>query len=1089
MFHADLHIHSKFSRACSRDCDIPHLAAGALRKGISVVGTGDFTHPAWADELKNSLDPAEAGLLRLRPDLERDLRRRVPAACEQPVRFMLSVEISTIYRHGERTRKVHHLIYAPTFEAAGRITGSLAKVGNLASDGRPILGLDSRDLLEITLQGGPGCYLVPAHIWTPWFAVLGSRSGFNAVADCYRDLAAEIFAVETGLSSDPRMNWMCSSLDGYQLVSNSDAHSPPMLGREATTFTTAMDFFSIAEALRTGDGLAGTIEFYPEEGKYHLDGHRKCGIRLEPEQTRERDGLCPECHKPLTVGVLHRVAELADRPDGYRPDEAADFNNLVPLAEIISEILSVGPKSKTVNAVIDRLVAAFGPELAILRDVPAEELARIGGSPLTEAITRLRRGEVIKDAGYDGEYGRIRLFGSGELNRSDALFDVPGQDYAAGAAGDRNGPAGRSQAGSVAGRGEDRTAARAAPASPTPSPETATRRWPEEPAGAGAPGAVRPATAPAAAPSALLAGLDEEQCTAARAAGPLMIIAGPGTGKTRTLTHRIAAAIIDHGVPADRIAALTFSRRAAEEMRQRLASLLHPGGSTSAERASQVLVTTFHGLALKILGEHPGQAGLPAGYAVADETARLEAATSVTGNEGDGRRLITALNAGRRTGERAAGEREALRAELFRRGLVDVDELIPLAVRLLRAEPAIAAELPDRWPWISVDEYQDLDEQQYDLLRLLTGEGHGLTVIGDPDQQAIYGFRGADVGFFLRFSADYPAARTAYLTRNYRSAPAIVQASVQAIAPATLVPGRQLDAAAPGIHPGAVPGAATIVFHEAASEQAEGAWIAAEIDRLLGGSSFHSLDSGRVDARQRHAALALSDVAVLYRTDAQAGPLVQALSRAGLPFQKRSHDRLSRRPGVPDIVREIRRRRTRDACFGRRCRERARRRRGRRGREAAGGGAAAHGAAARPGRRRGGHPGGRRGTHAAGPPVRRRRRAIPDRDRAGRGGGRAGPAGRRGIVADPARGEGPGVRRGVHRRLRTRPAAALAPRCRSWSPGSPAARAGGGCRRRTAAAVRRDDEGPRAAVSHLCQPPGTGGRPRRSHRPPVPPRS
>jgi superfamily I DNA/RNA helicase len=258
-----------------------------------------------------------------------------------------------------------------------------------------------------------------------------------------------------------------------------------------------------------------------------------------------------------------------------------------------------------------------------------------------------------------------------------------------------------------------------------------------------------------------------------------------------------------------------------------------------------------------------------------------------------------------------------------------------------------------------VDEYQDLDEQQYDLLRLLTGEGHGLTVIGDPDQ-AIYGFRGADVGFFLRFSADYPAARTAYLTRNYRSAPAIVKASVQAIAPATLVPGRHLDAAAPaGIPPGAVPGGPTIVFHEAASEQAEGAWIAGEIDRLIGGSSFHSLDSGRLDARQRHAALALSDVAVLYRTDAQASPLVQALSRAGLPFQKRSHDRLSRRPGVPDLIREIPRRRTRGACAGRRCGERVRRRPGRRRPEAAGGGAAAHGAAARPGRCRGGHPGGR----------------------------------------------------------------------------------------------------------------------------------
>ena len=704
MFHADLHIHSKFSRACSRDCDIPHLAAGALRKGISVVGTGDFTHPAWADELKNSLVPAEAGLLRLRPDLERDLR--VPAACEQPVRFMLSVEISTIYRRGERTRKVHHLIYAPTFEAADRITGSLAKVGNLASDGRPILGLDSRDLLEITLQAGPGCYLVPAHIWTPWFAVLGSRSGFDAVADCYGDLAAEIFAVETGLSSDPRMNWMCSSLDGYQLASNSDAHSPPMLGREATTFTSAMDFFSIAEALRTGDGLAGTIEFYPEEGKYHLDGHRKCGIRLEPEQTRERDGVCPECHKPLTVGVLHRVAELADRPDGYRPDGAADFNNLVPLAEIISEILSVGPKSKSVNAVIDRLVAAFGPELAILRDVPAEELARIGGSPLTEAITGLRRGEVIKDAGYDGEYGRIRLFRSGELNRSGALFDMPGQGSAAraaGAAGRRNGPAGRSQAGSVSGHGEDHASGRAVSAPPAGSLEAATRRSSAEPAGTGGPGAVRPATAPATASSALLAELDEEQRTAARADGPLMIIAGPGTGKTRTLTHRIAVAIIGQGVPAERIAALTFSRRAAEEMRQRLASLLHPGGPPSAGRASQVLVTTFHGLALKILGEHPGQAGLPSGYAVADETARLEAATSVTGNERDGRRLITALKTGRRTGEGAAGEgtageREALRAELFRRGLVDVDELIPLAVRLLRARRPSPRSCPTAGP-------------------------------------------------------------------------------------------------------------------------------------------------------------------------------------------------------------------------------------------------------------------------------------------------------------------------------------------------------------------------------------------------------
>jgi DNA helicase II / ATP-dependent DNA helicase PcrA len=329
MFHADLHIHSRFSRACSRDCDLEHLAWWALRKGITVVGTGDFTHPEWADELTQSLVPAEPGLFRLSKDAEVRLRRSSPRSCGGEVRFMLSAEISTIYRAGERTRKVHHLLYAPTFEAAERITRALSRIGNLASDGRPILGLDSRHLLEITLDGGPGCYLVPAHAWTPWFAVLGSKSGFDVVADCYGDLAGQVFAIETGLSSDPAMNWMCSSLDGYRLVSNSDAHSPPMLGREATTFDVALDYFAMADALRTGEGLAGTIEFYPEEGKYHLDGHRKCGVRFEPAQSRENEGTCPVCGKPLTIGVLHRVAELADRPAGYRPPGAPGFTNLV----------------------------------------------------------------------------------------------------------------------------------------------------------------------------------------------------------------------------------------------------------------------------------------------------------------------------------------------------------------------------------------------------------------------------------------------------------------------------------------------------------------------------------------------------------------------------------------------------------------------------------------------------------------------------------------------------------------------------------------------------------------------------------------
>ncbi|HEY4461028.1 MAG TPA: UvrD-helicase domain-containing protein, partial [Streptosporangiaceae bacterium] len=742
MFHADLHIHSKFSRACSKDCDIPHLAAGALRKGISVVGTGDFTHPAWTDELKGRLVPAEEGLLRLRPDLEKEVRRQVPASCGQPVRFMLSVEISTIYRRDERTRKVHHLIYAPTFEAADRITASLSKIGNLASDGRPILGLDSRDLLEITLEGGPGCYLVPAHIWTPWFAVLGSRSGFDAVADCYGDLAGEIFAVETGLSSDPAMNWMCSSLDAYRLVSNSDAHSPPMLGREATTFTAGMDYFSIAEALRTGDGLAGTIEFYPEEGKYHLDGHRKCGVRLDPRQTRDLDGACPVCHKPLTVGVLHRIAELADRPDGFRPDAAAGFNNLVQLPQIIGEILSVGPKSKSVNGVIDRLVASFGPELTILRETPADDLARAGGSALGEAITRLRRGEVQREAGFDGEYGRVRLFGDGELNRAEALFDSGGRPPEPPATPRGGDLRSTTRSPGPEGRGRGRSDLRSGGPYPGGVLADSTGHSPG-PGGRDSLGRYERPSRPAG----VLEGLDGEQRAAVEADGPLMIVAGPGTGKTRTLTHRIAFQIAERGVPADRFLAVTFTRRAAGELRDRLAALLRPGRSAAAGVAVEAaptpmpVVTTFHGLALRLLRDQPELAGLPPEFRVADDAVRLEVAALVAGSD-RGRRLLAATGTGcPEPGDAVATAHEAFRAELSARGLVDLDQLIGRAARLLRDEPAVTAGYRDRWPWISVDEYQDVDEPQYELLRLLAGSGDGLTVIGDPDQ-AIYGFRG-----------------------------------------------------------------------------------------------------------------------------------------------------------------------------------------------------------------------------------------------------------------------------------------------------------------------------------------------------------
>lgn len=401
MFYTDLHIHSKYSRATSKSCNLEELAYWAEKKGLGLIATGDFTHPAWFGEIKEKLIPQGDGTFKLK---------------DSPVRFILSVEISTIYKKWDKTRKVHHVIFAPDLDSAEKFRQKLGAVGNIVSDGRPILGLDSRNLLEIALESGEGMELIPAHIWTPWFSVLGSKSGFDSIEDCYGDLAGHIFAVETGLSSDPEMNWKVSKLDKYRLVSNSDAHSPAKLAREATVFDTPLDYYGIMNALKTGEGYTGTVEFFPEEGKYHEDGHRKCNVCLTPEESGKLNNICPVCGKPLTIGVLNRVCELADRPfnSDFRPQTAGKVFSLVPLAEILSEIMQVGTASKSVTLEYDKLIHQFGSELSILQDVPADEISK--SSPLLgEGISRLRAGKVIKQAGYDGEYGIIRLFDKEEL--------------------------------------------------------------------------------------------------------------------------------------------------------------------------------------------------------------------------------------------------------------------------------------------------------------------------------------------------------------------------------------------------------------------------------------------------------------------------------------------------------------------------------------------------------------------------------------------------------------------------------------------------------------------------------------------------
>jgi ATP-dependent DNA helicase UvrD/PcrA len=1030
-FYADLHVHSKYSRATSRDCDLEHLAWWARRKGISVVATGDFTHPAWFDELREKLVPAEPGLFRLAPEIEREVERNLPPACRGPLRFLLEVEISTIYKKGEKTRKVHHLIYAGSFATAARFRERLGQIGNLASDGRPILGLDSRHLLEITLEAGDDAYLVPAHIWTPWFSALGSKSGFDSVTECYGDLAGHLFAVETGLSSDPPMNWRVSALDRYTLVSNSDAHSPPMLGREACAFDCDLDYFAIRRALESGEGYRGTVEFFPEEGKYHLDGHRACGVRLEPEETRRHQGRCPTCGKPVTVGVMHRVEALADRAEAIPPAGAAAYRCLVPLPEVVGEIWEVGPRSKRVEGTVAGLVSRLGPELEILERTAVEEVERSGGELLAEALRRLRAGRVRREAGYDGEFGVIRLFEPGEIGARGPGVSLFGPDFGGGAA-RRGGGRGEGEddgEGKVADERDREPPRRAGgPATAEPSGNAGTRRWAEGDEGAetgaaevapqlgpgagvratfrpdtgelsgaaGASAASEPAAAepapahvlaaalpPPAGPTQLpllgvasvLAALDPEQrAAAAVTAGPLLVVAGPGTGKTRTLTHRLAHLVAEAGVAPERCLAVTFTRRAAAEMRERLAALL-------GRRADAIVVTTFHGLGAAIVREHQAALGLPGDFRVADAARCAELAAAAWGRPArEAAQLLAELGRRRREPIEAAGLARPGRPEpgieaaglarstppadeprakdlpvaaappaaepplpaepieaaglarptaaaadlaaayeeaLRRRGLVDFDDLLGLPVGLFDARPDLRDRYRERFVHLSIDEYQDVDALQYRLVRQLAPPGANLCAIGDPDQ-SIYGFRGADVGFFLRFTADYPGTHVVHLHRNYRSSRVIVGAALSVIRPASLAgEDRRLEAMLP-LPP------ERIVVAEAADEAEEAEGVARAIEELLGGTSYYSLDSGRVggDAGRD---LSFGDFAVLYRTAAQAAPVAEALGRAGIPFQERTHEPLASRPGVAALVRALREEETEEAAPARSVESRLRR--------------------------------------------------------------------------------------------------------------------------------------------------------------------
>ncbi|MDD5433291.1 MAG: endonuclease Q family protein [Candidatus Pacebacteria bacterium] len=414
-FVADLHIHSKYSRATSPQTDLEHLSAWAKIKGIKVLATGDFTHPIWFKELQEKLMESESGLYKLRSG-------------DNGTRFILSSEISCIYKKNNRVRKIHILVLAPNFEVVKKINVKLNAIGNLKSDGRPILGLDAKELAKIIFSASQDCLVIPGHIWTPWFSLFGSKSGFDKIEDCFEEITPQIYALETGLSSDPQMNWQLSALDRFALVSNSDSHSPEKIGREANVFNTNLSYLAIVEALKAKDPkkFLFTVEFFPEEGKYHFDGHRVCNIVFNPEQTKKAGGICPVCKKPLVVGVSNRVIELADRPLGYKPENAIDYKSIVPLKEVISEVLGVGPHSKQVSIKYEEMIKKYGSELSILLEIPISELEKTVPSQIAKAIDLMRQGKVKVNPGFDGVYGKIHILEDEDKNskqKQPKLFD------------------------------------------------------------------------------------------------------------------------------------------------------------------------------------------------------------------------------------------------------------------------------------------------------------------------------------------------------------------------------------------------------------------------------------------------------------------------------------------------------------------------------------------------------------------------------------------------------------------------------------------------------------------------------------------
>lgn len=896
MYIADLHIHSRYSRATSRDCTPEYLDLWARRKGIQIVGTGDFTHPAWREELREKLEPAEDGLYVLKEGYR--IQDSTAAAAMQP-RFVVTGEISSIYKKKDKVRKVHSLILLPGLEDAEIISGKLESIGNIHSDGRPILGLDCRDLLEILLELCPRAVYVPAHIWTPHFSLFGAFSGFDTVEECFDDLSPYIRAMETGLSSDPPMNWRISALDKYQLISNSDAHSPAKLGREANLLDIELTYEALRNAIQEGVGLAGTIEFFPEEGKYQFDGHRKCHLCLSPPEAEKYQGKCPVCGRKLTIGVSHRVEQLADRPEGFLRADGKAFESLVPLSEVIGASVGYSAASRKVVRQYEEMLRKLGPEFEILRIIPLEEIRSVSGHLITEGIRRLREGKVERIPGFDGEYGTIKLFKQTEIENLDgqmSLFDgmemILDTKEISGNTGtiQENGLSNEAQENGLSNEVQENGLSNEAQENGLSDEAQKNGLSNEAQENGLSDNALKsrkgqtiskPVDGPAPQP------LNPQQQKAVRSIDrAVAVIAGPGTGKTKTLISRILYLLETRKVKPSEITAVTFTNKAAAEMQERLRQQLGKGRS-----ARLIQVGTFHSICLDLLKKQGMQ------FTLADETETLDMAADIVKSRKLGlkpRQFLQKVSLiktnsdvvtendlpdfpdvtpfvalGITKPEYAAyiEYRQALRSL----HILDFDDLLTETLNLIKTDPTIPAQ---SFNYLHVDEFQDISPIQYRLIMEWTKRGRELFVIGDPDQ-SIYGFRGSDDKCFEHLKNDFSDLNIIRLTENYRSTPQVISGAVKVI---SKNPGMERV-----LHPNRPDDNTQVRLVTAGSEMGEAIFTAKEINRLIGGIDMLDAQE-KQETRTEHKTRSFADIAVLYRTHRQAELLEKCLRREGIPY-------------------------------------------------------------------------------------------------------------------------------------------------------------------------------------------------------------